>query len=108
MVTTICYLLGMFTRKWIKDLPIFKIKLWFTQEHLVHRALQSDQVICGGPGNAHCALCGRDRRALQLQSRNEMYFAGVLLGSSPSPLSPLAMIRQEAQSEPTCSKCENS
>lgn len=34
VVITICYLLGMFTRKWIKELPTIKIKPWVHPGHI--------------------------------------------------------------------------
>ena len=87
MVITICYLLRMFSRKWIKDLPTVKIKpfvhpgyIWpLSPRETKHKAYPVGSGDLWRSWQYTMCPCGQDTGALQLQSSSGIFLSGALL-----------------------------
>lgn len=116
MVITICYLLRMFTRKWIKDLPTVKIMpfvhpgyIWpLSPRETKHEAYPVGSGDLWRSWQYTMCPCGQDTDACSCKAAVG-YFCQVPCWVAASlPLSPSAMIGQERQSDSSLSKCKNS
>lgn len=98
VVITICYLLGMFTKKWMKDLPTIKIKpfihpgyIWpLSGRETKHKAYPVRSGDLWRSWQYTGCSCGWDTSPPQLQSSSGISWSDGLLGSSCPALQSLS------------------
>lgn len=117
VATIMCYLLGMFTRKWIKT-SLFSKQSWWVHPGYIRPFSPSETKLETRPiwaGDLWRSLqctscpCGREGSGLQLPREWGIYPCQVLwwAAGQQGPC-PLALIRQETQSKPSYYKYKNS